>query len=70
MNQDELTAHCGRLSKDLSHIRVHLDQEILLDCDLPVSNLDLSFDPLIKLISKNGGTDVSNPLPGSFWKFK
>ena len=68
MNQDELTAHCGRLTESLCHFWVHLNQEILLDCNLSVSNLNLSFYPLIELFSKNCGTDICNPLLGSFRK--
>ena len=66
----KLTADGCRLPEDLRHLRVHLDHDILFHRNLFMTDFDLSFDPLRKLLLKNGGAHVGKPLLRCLRKLK
>lgn len=70
MDDDVLTANCGRLAKDFCHLSIHLNHEVLLHCHLFVPSVDLIPHPFRKLFLKNSCAHVSNPLLGSLWEFE
>ena len=52
----------GALLKLRSHQRVHTDHDLLLFCHNSVPFFDLLRYPFLKILSKDGSTNVDNPL--------
>ena len=56
-----LTAHGGGLLEDLQHLRVHLDQDILLDGHAFVPHIHLVLDPQRELVLEDRRAHVRQP---------
>lgn len=46
-----LTANCRGIPEDLGNLRVHLDHEVLLHCNLRVAVLNLLLYPFVEDLS-------------------
>ena len=65
-----LTADCRRRLEDSGNLWIDVNHDVLRDCNLLMSSVDLCLHPIVESILQDSSADVGDPLLGRLGQLK